>query len=176
MNLSIKSGKASAAISTLVLSSALLVGCGKKEEEKQSETTAAPAAQAAPPAPAAAAPITITGNDQMQFSTKAFEVTAGSQVTLIMQNAGTMPKEAMGHNLTILKPGTQPAEVGNRAMNAKATDYIPAGDTAILFHTRLLGPGESDTLTFTAPPAGEYPYMCTFPGHFAVMNGVMTSK
>lgn len=174
MNLSIKSGKASASLSTLVLSSALLVGCGKKEEERQAE---APAAQSAPAAGAAvAAPITITGNDQMQFSIKAFEVAAGSQVTVILQNAGTMPKDAMGHNLTILKPGTLPAEVGGRAMNAKDTEYIPAGDTAILFHTRLLGPGESDTLTFTAPPAGKYPYMCTFPGHFAVMNGVMTSK
>ena len=43
-------------------------------------------------------------------------------------------------------------------------------------HTKLLGGGESDEITFTAPAAGEYPFICTFPGHFAIMQGVMTVK
>jgi len=148
---------------SLLLGAALFVGCGKKEEKQLG-------------AAAAAAPIVLTGNDQMQYSTKAIEVAAGSQVTLVMQNAGTMPKESMAHNFTLLKPGTVLADFGTKAMAAKATDYIPTGDPAVIVHTKLLGPGESDTIKFTAPPAGEYPYMCTFPGHFAVMNGILTSK
>ncbi|MDE0837988.1 MAG: plastocyanin/azurin family copper-binding protein [Kiritimatiellae bacterium] len=40
----------------------------------------------------------------------------------------------------------------------------------------MLGPGEEDVVTFTAPAAGTYNYLCTFPGHYAVMNGVMTVK
>lgn len=147
-----------------------LAACGKKEE-KQAETQA-PAAEASQ-----IEPILITGNDQMQYSTKAIEVTAGSEVIIILQNIGTMAKEAMGHNLTILKPGTVVADFAGKAMTAKATDYFPVADSASVFaHTRLLGPGESDTLKFIAPPAGEYPYVCTFPGHFAVMQGMMTSK
>ena len=155
-----------------LLGAALLAACGKKEE-KQPES-AAP--EAAAPAAAPAGPLLITANDQMQFSTKTLEVAAGSEVTVILQNIGTMPKESMGHNFTLLKAGTAVADFGTKAMAAKATDYIPAGDTSIIVHTKLLGPGESDTLKFTAPPAGEYPYMCTFPGHFALMQGILTSR
>lgn len=157
-------------LTSLFLSAVLLAACGKKEEEKKSE--AAPAQEQS----SAAAPIEITANDQMQFSTKAIEVPAGSQVTLILKNIGTMPKENMAHNFTLLKPGTVVADFGTKAMAAKATDYIPAGDTSVIAHTKLLGPGESDTLKFTAPAAGQYPFMCTFPGHFALMQGTLTSK
>jgi azurin len=145
---------------SLLLSAALLAACGKKEEKES----------------AGAPPIVITANDQMQYSTKAIEVTAGSPVTVILQNVGTMPKESMAHNFTLLQQGTVPADFATKAMNAKATDYIPQGDPAVIAHTKLCGPGESDTLKFTAPQAGQYPFMCTFPGHFATMNGILTSK
>jgi azurin len=148
----------------------MLAGCNKKEEKQ-----AAPATQA-PAQAEAAAPIIVTGNDQMQFSTKAIEVKAGSEVVIIFQNAGTMAKEVMGHNLTILKPGTDLAGFATKAMTAKDTDYLPQSEAASVFaHTRLLGPGESDTLRFT-PAVGEYPYLCTFPGHFAVMQGILSAK
>lgn len=149
----------------LCLAAILSAACNKKEEKK----TAAASAQAAPA-------IEITANDQMQYSTKAIEVAAGSPVTLVLKNIGIMPKENMAHNFTLLQAGTVVADFGTKAMAAKATDYIPEGDPAVIAHTKLLGPGESDTLKFTAPAAGEYPFMCTFPGHFAVMNGILTSK
>jgi azurin len=157
-------------VASLALAAALLAACNKKEE-KQPGSAPESAAPAAP-----AGPILITANDQMQYSTKALEVAAGSEVTVILTNIGSMPKESMGHNFTLLKAGTVVADFATKAMTAKATDYIPAGDTVIIAHTRLVGPGESDTLKFTAPPAGEYPYVCTFPGHFAVMQGILTSK
>lgn len=158
-------------LTSMFLSAVLLAACGKKEEKK---SEAAPAQDQ--PAATAAAPIEITANDQMQFSTKAIEVPAGSQVTVILKNIGTMPKENMAHNFTLLKPGTVVADFATKAMAAKATDYIPAGDPSVIAHTKLLGPGESDTLKFTAPPAGQYPFLCTFPGHFALMQGTLTSK
>jgi azurin len=163
------SNRFSSLSASLILSAALLAACGKKEEKESQGAQAQPAAEAA-------APITITGNDQMQYSTKAIEVPAGSQVTLIMQNVGTMPKESMAHNFTLLQAGTVVADFATKAMAAKDNGYIPAGDPAIIAHTKLVGPGESDTIHFTAPPAGQYPYLCTFPGHFAVMNGILTSK
>lgn len=153
---------------SFILAAALLAACNKKEEK---QTGAAPAEK-----PAAAEPIVITANDQMQYSTKAIEVAAGSEVTLILQNVGTMAKENMAHNFTLLKPGTVVSDFATKAMAAKATDYIPEGAPEVIVHTKLLGPGESDTLNFTAPAAGEYPFMCTFPGHFALMQGILTSK
>ena len=50
-----------------------------------------------------------------------------------------------------------------------AHDYVPPGsEKDVLAHTKLLGPGESDTITFTAPfIPGDYVYLCSFPGHYA---------
>ncbi len=121
--------------------------------------------------------VTITGNDTMQFDKKAFEVSAGDKVTLTFKNVGKLPIVAMGHNLVILNAGEATAPFAIAAMTQKDNDYIPAAMAdKILAQTKLLGPGEEDVLTFTAPAAGTYNYLCTFPGHYAVMNGVMTVK
>lgn len=150
----------------------LLSACNKKEAAK---TETAPA-QSEAPAAAAVAPFEITANDQMQFSAKAIEVKAGAEAVIILKNIGTMAKEVMGHNLTILKTGTDLPAFATKAMTAKDTDYQPASESAsVVAHTRLLGPGESDTLKVTLG-VGEYPFLCTFPGHFAVMQGVISAK
>ena len=52
-------------------------------------------------------------------------------------------------------------------------DFTPKS-SKILQATRMIKQGETDTLRFTAPKeAGKYPYICSFPGHFLVMKGVM---
>lgn len=123
--------------------------------------------------------IEITGNDQMQFSTKAFEVTEGDKVTIAFKHIGQLPAVAMGHNVVIVKPGTELPMFSAKCAPAKETEYIPQdaeSKALIIAHTKMLGGGESDTVTFTAPAAGDYPFLCTFPGHFAIMQGVMTVK
>ena len=56
-------------------------------------------------------------------------------------------------------------------MTAKATDYIPLeANDQIIVHSRLLGPGEADTIEVELA-LGTYPFLCTFPGHVALMNG-----
>ena len=123
--------------------------------------------------------ITITGNDTMQFDLKTFEVNAGDKVELTFKNIGKIPKIAMGHNLVVLKKGISAIAFGQKAMGAgaNATNALPEsvkGDT--IAATKLLGPAESETISFTAPEAGDYEYVCTFPGHFAMMRGVMKVK
>ena len=123
--------------------------------------------------------ITITGNDTMQFDLKSFDVKAGEKVELTFKNIGKIPKIAMGHNLVILKKGISAIAFGQKALGAgaNATNALPdsvKGDT--ITATKLLGPDESETITFTAPEAGDYEYVCTFPGHFAMMRGVMKVK
>lgn len=121
--------------------------------------------------------ISITGNDLMQFDKKAFTVTSGQKVKLTFKNVGKQPKAAMGHNVVILKKGTNKATFAVSAMTVgPAADYIPKDQKDILAHTKLLGPGEEESIIFTAPEPGNYDYLCTFPGHFALMNGVMTVK
>lgn len=122
----------------------------------------------------------ISGTDQMQYSTKALEVTAGEKVVLTLKHTGKLPKAAMGHNVVILKPDTKVPDFATKAMKAAATDYVPEDEDSkkvIVAHTKLIGGGETDSVTFTAPAeAGAYPFVCTFPGHFALMQGVLTVK
>lgn len=113
---------------------------------------------------------TATG---MQFATKRFSVKAGERISLTLVNPDTMP-----HNLAITKPGSL-ARVGegvNRMAaqpDGGAKRYIPPGDDVLVF-TDIIDPGKFSTIHFTAPAErGEYPYLCTFPGHWQIMNGVM---
>ncbi len=123
--------------------------------------------------------ITVTCNDQMQFDKKEIEVPAGKVVKLTLKNVGQVPKVAMGHNFVILNKGTNLSAWAMKAMVAKPTDFIPteeADKKAILAHTKLLGPGEEDSIIFTIKEAGDYEFLCSFPGHFALMKGKITAK
>lgn len=148
---------------------------------------AAPAAPAAPvaaatAAPAAAAPgaaaeITIKPDiaNPLAYDIKEIKVKAGQKVKLTFNN--THPAVPQPHNIVIAKPGTKDKLLGQAMMMAAAPDGMAKGfipdSTDILFHTKLLQPNTSETIEFTAPEAGDYPYLCTFPGHGAIMNGVM---
>ena len=121
--------------------------------------------------------ITITGNDAMQFDVKSFEAKGEESLRLTFKNIGSMPKIAMGHNLVILKKDISAITFGQKvlASGGSATNPLPKsllGD--VIASTKLLGPGESEVVIFKAPnETGEYEYVCTFPGHFAMMRGKM---
>ncbi|MGZ3846840.1 MAG: plastocyanin/azurin family copper-binding protein [Flavisolibacter sp.] len=117
--------------------------------------------------------VELTANDQLKFSTIELHVKANEPVKLTLKNIGTTPKESMGHNFILLKDGTDLA--GFAAQAVSAPDHIPANNPAIIAHTKLLGPGESDTIEFTVP-AGTYTYICSFPGHYMTMTGVLTAE
>lgn len=116
--------------------------------------------------------IELTANDQLKYSTNELHVKANEPVKLTLKNIGTMPKESMGHNFTLLKDGTDIPGLAAQAVSAP--DHMP-NNPAIIAHTKLLGPGESDTIDFTVP-AGSYIYICTFPGHYMTMTGVLTAE
>lgn len=121
--------------------------------------------------------VTIEGNDQMKFDKTEFSVKEGQTVAVTFKNVGVLPKAAMGHNLVILKPGTVVATFAMDCMANAQTTGLPTKDELkkqVLAATKVLGPGENETITFTAPAPGKYDYICTFPGHFGVMKGVMT--
>jgi len=123
--------------------------------------------------------VTISGNDTMQFDLKTIEAKAGEKIELTFKNVGKIPKIAMGHNLVVLKKGISAIAFGQKAMGAgaNATNALPdsvKGDT--IAATKLLGPAESETITFSVAEAGDYEYVCTFPGHFAMMRGVLKIK
>jgi azurin len=123
--------------------------------------------------------VVVEANDQMQFNKKAFEIKAGDTIKLTLKHVGKLPKIAMGHNLVILQKGTNLAGWASKAMTAAATNYIPvdeASKKAVIAKTKVLGGGETDSVTFSIKEAGEYQYLCSFPGHFALMQGKITVK
>jgi azurin len=79
----------------------------------------------------------------------------------------------------LLKAGTNEAAFNQAAVAAKDTEYIPASlSDQVIAHTKLLGPRKSDEVKFTVPETpGEYPFICTFPGHYAIgMKGVLVVR
>ncbi|MEC8929285.1 MAG: plastocyanin/azurin family copper-binding protein, partial [Verrucomicrobiota bacterium] len=94
-------------------------------------------------------------------------------------NGPALPKVAMGHNLVILKKGVAALDFGVEiAPTANLTnDFLPdSAKEKVLVYSKLLGPGETDEILFTAPEPGEYDYMCTFTGHFVMMRGKLVVK
>ncbi len=109
-------------------------------------------------------------------ASKAFTVKAGQKVKITLDNP--VAAGAQIHNLLVCKPGSL-MKVGAAANallsdpQAMAKNYIPESED-IIHHTNLVMPGQKGVLEFTAPTEpGDYPYLCTFPGHFMFMNGVM---
>ncbi|MEO0604654.1 MAG: plastocyanin/azurin family copper-binding protein [Myxococcota bacterium] len=121
--------------------------------------------------------VALEGTDQMKYNTKLIEVPAGKKVKLTLKHTGKLPAAAMGHNFVLLVPGTDGAAFATAAVKAKDTEYIPAAMAGqVIANTGIVGGADGDTkevtIEFDAPDAGEYTFLCSFPGHYAMMNGV----
>lgn len=117
----------------------------------------------------------ITGNDQMQYDKQTLTVPAScKEVTLTLHHTGMLPRETMGHNW-VLVSAADFNTVANAGLGAGlANDYVAPGDKRVLAHTKTIGGGQSTSVTFSTSilkPGGDYRYLCTFPGHNALMRG-----
>jgi len=161
----------------LSLMGALLLSCGGSgsSQAAQEETTATQ--EVAAEEVAQTISLVIESNDMMQFNLTKLEVTEGQTVSLTLKHVGQMSKDAMGHNWVLLVPGTDKATFGAAAVSARETSYIPEDmkDQVIAF-TEVVGGGEETTITFEAPAAGYYDFICSFPGHYGVMQGSFVVK
>ena len=115
----------------------------------------------------------------MKFDVTSFDVTPGQSVTVRLRNVGELPKEAMAHNWVLLTKEAYAPRFIEAGTSHAERDYIAfEQEFYVLAKTRMLGPGESGSVTFNAPRApGTYDYVCTFPEHYAGgMKGVMTVR
>ncbi len=108
----------------------------------------------------------------MKFAKPELKIKAGQPIELTFKNP-----DVLQHNLLILKPGAT-AKVGALA-DAMLTDpeamkksYIPKSED-ILYSTKLVNPGAKEVLKFTIDKPGNYPIICTFPGHWRLMSAVL---
>jgi len=166
-----------------------LAGCPKSEGDKPAPSatatpsvtapvatpsvtaSAAPSASAAPALAPAELKITASAST-MAFDVTKFYVKTGQQVHVVFENKapGTLP-----HNWVLLKPGKEASYAASVVNAVDAGYYADAPD--VLAHTALVKPGDKTEMTFTAPSdPGDYPYICTFPGHYMMMKGVLIVK
>ncbi len=168
----------------LIFSTVAIISCGDKEEKEtitledqettQSTTQSTPATSTTGTevdSNAEVIEITLTADDQMRFGTNEIKVSPGQTVRLTLVHTGEMAKNVMGHNFVLLTQGTDINTFGQQAVQAADNDYIPRNTNQVIAHTKLIGGGESTTIEFQAPEAGTYDFICSFPGHYAVMRG-----
>lgn len=122
--------------------------------------------------------LTIEGTDAMKFTKDSLSVPASCKtITLKLTHNGKIPKTAMGHNWVLVKTAdVQGVDTDGIAAGA-ANNYVKPGDARVIAHTKVVGGGESDTVSFDGSKvkAGEaYTFICTFPGHVALMKGTFT--
>ena len=131
---------------------------------------AAPYAHAADPCK-----LEISGNDLMQYDKPELSAPATcKQITVTLQHTGKLPREAMGHNWVLVNAADL-AAVATAGMGAGlAANYVAPDDKRVLAHTKTIGGGETTSVTFRTSilkKGGAYQYLCTFPGHNALMHG-----
>ena len=168
--------KIKSAFMLLTITGTLLVSCNKTEKEVVVDTPVETEAVTPDVAKQDTIKITLNGNDKMQYDLSEIDVYEGQTVVLTLNHTGTMPMASMGHNFVLLKNGTDLEKFEASAAKAQKDGYIPADTSEIIAHTKLLGGGESDTITFQAPEKGTYDFLCSFPGHYSMMKGKFNVK
>jgi azurin len=117
----------------------------------------------------------ITGNDQIQYDKSKLTVAADcDKVKLTLEHVGKLPVKQMGHNWVLAKTSDWKsiAQTGQGA--GLENDYLPKDDERVIVHTDMIGGGQSTSITFDLSgleKGGDYTFFCSFPGHWALMNG-----
>lgn len=171
-----------------------LSACGQSSTPAADSSAAAPAeaapAAAAPAeaAPAEAAPTeaaaskpatvencatTIEANDQMQYNADSITVPAScTQFTINLKHTGTMAANVMGHNLVIAAESDMEGIDQDGA--GVQPDHVKPDDARVIAHTKVIGGGESTSVTFDVAKiaeGGPFKFFCSFPGHMSLMQG-----
>lgn len=136
---------------------------------------ATPAAGGKPAATVKDCATTIEGNDAMQFDVGSIAVPAScGKFTINLKHTGTMPVTAMGHNVVISKESDMQGVLADGMGAGAASNYVKPGDARVVAHTKLVGGGQSTSVSFDTSKikdGGPYEFFCSFPGHASMMKG-----
>ncbi len=117
----------------------------------------------------------IEGTDAMQYNVGSITVPAScTDFTITLVHTGKMPVAAMGHDVVIAREADMNAVVTAGISAGLDNDYIKPDDSNVIAHTKMIGGGETTSVTFPVSKIqgnGPYEFFCTFPGHATVMRG-----
>jgi azurin len=112
-----------------------------------------------------------TDGDLLAFKPTELTCPSGAHVRLTFFHTGKYIRQDHDWVLTVHGAATAVAQAGLLA--GESAGYLPPGDRRVLAATPLCGKGEHVSVEFTAPPPGDYPFMCSYPGHDMFMHGVL---
>ncbi|CAD5107035.1 azurin [Zestomonas carbonaria] len=135
-------------------------------------------ALASVPAFAADCSVTVNSTDQMTFDTQDIKVSKSCKTfTVNLTHGGKLPKNVMGHNWVLTKTAdVQPVATDGMAAGLDK-DYLKPDDGRVIAHTKMIGAGEQDSVSFDVSKLSadeQYTFFCSFPGHVALMKGTVT--
>jgi len=142
------------------------------------KATATPAAKAAAtptpaPQPAAAATHEVASvGEEFKFDQSKLTAKAGAAVVLRFKN--NAKTAGLQHNWVLVKAATKDEVATAGTVAGPANDWVPRNDARVIANTKLVDPGKTGEVPFTAPAAGIYQFVCTFPGHNITMFGEFT--
>ena len=129
---------------------------------------------------AAECKVTVDSTDQMSFNTKAIEIDKSCKsFTVELTHSGNLPKTVMGHNWVLTSAANMQPVASDGMAAGIDKDYLKPGDDRIIAHTKIIGAGEKDSVTFDVSKlaAGtDYAFFCSFPGHISMMKGTVVVK
>lgn len=123
--------------------------------------------------------IEITGMDNLKYDKTLIEASPGERIKLVFKVESNMPPQAMSHNIAILPQDMDTNAFATASMGARDNEYIaPDYEEQLIAFTEMIGGGETSTVEFTVPEAaGDYDFICTFPGHYqGGMVGILRVK
>lgn len=129
---------------------------------------------------AAECSVDVDSTDQMSFNTKDITIDKSCKTfTVNLKHSGSLPKNVMGHNWVLSKEADMQPIATDGLSAGIDKNYLKDGDARVIAHTKLIGAGENDSVTFDVSKlaAGEkYGFFCSFPGHISMMKGTVTLK
>jgi len=129
---------------------------------------------------AAECAVTVDSTDQMSYNTKEIVIDKSCKTfTVNLTHSGSLPKNVMGHNWVLSKTADMAGVATDGMAAGLDKNYLKDGDTRIIAHTKIIGAGEKDSVTFDVSklnPAESYEFFCTFPGHNSMMKGAVVLK
>ena len=119
--------------------------------------------------------LTILANDMIQYNARALHVDAGcKQIELTLRHVGKQEAHVLGHDWVLARTADVAALTSGGVSAGFENGYLPAGDKRVIAATKIVGGGESTTITFSTSllvVGGDYSFFCSYPGHSPMMRG-----
>ena len=143
-------------------------------------TAAMPAADGKPTAVVNDCATEIEGSDAMQYNVSSIVVPASCKdFKITLKHTGKLPVSSMGHDVVITKASDVKAVDAAGMAAGAANGYVKADDPQVIAHTKLIGAGETTSVSFPVSKIqgdGPYEFFCSFPGHSVLMHGSISVK